>query len=82
MCQVSWVWELTCGVDEEEDIIKDNEELKSTRSRVKKNRYEIQIKSGTFSDDKYTFPNYFVSQKSRVKITKKEEEDGEKLFLS
>lgn len=70
------------AADEEEDIIKDNEEHKSTRSRAKKNKYDIQIKSGTFSDDKYTFPNYFVSQKSRVKITKKEEEDGEKLFLS
>jgi hypothetical protein len=34
---------------------------------------------GTY--DKYTFPNYFTSQKARAKITKQEEQDGNKLFL-
>ena len=49
-----------------------------TKKRVP-NRYEKQIRLGNY--DKYTFPNYFTSQKARAKITKQEETDGNKLFL-
>jgi hypothetical protein len=45
------------------------------------NKYEKMIKTGMVADDKYTFPNYFVSMKSRAKITKAEEEEGNKVLL-
>ena len=45
------------------------------------NRYERLIKQGGPGGDKYTFPNYFTSQKARAKITKTEEQEGSKLFL-
>ena len=36
---------------------------------------------GKMALDKYDLPNYFVSQKTRAKITKAEETDGNKIFL-
>jgi hypothetical protein len=55
-------------IDEEDLIQKENEDM--SKKRVP-NRYEKQIRLGTY--DKYTFPNYFTSQKARAKITKQEE---------
>ena len=74
--QVSLIYFLIFHLDEEDLIQKENEDMGKKRMP---NRYEKQIKMGTY--DKYTFPNYFTSQKARAKITKQEEQDGNKLFL-
>jgi len=66
--------------DEEDMIMKENEDAKSAKSRIP-NKYEKMIKTGMVADDKYMFPNYFVSMKSRAKITKIEEEEGNKVLL-
>ena len=33
------------------------------------------------TQDKFQFPNYFTSQKARAKITKQDEQDGNKMLL-
>lgn len=62
-------------------ILADNEDGKSARSKAT-NKYERQIKQGLQADDKFAFPNYFVSMKSRSKITQAEEKEANKVLLN
>lgn len=66
-------------IDEEDQIIKENEDNKSKKSKVEK--YDRKIKNGEFADQKYGFPNFFHSLKSRSKITREEEGKGLRILL-
>lgn len=68
--------------DEEDMIQKEHADAHTTGKGKIPNKYEKQIKQGLLiAQDKYLFPNYFTSQKARAKITKQDEQEGNKILL-
>lgn len=75
--------------DEEDQIMKDVADKKGARRGGKRtenakvvSKYERSVKAGYIkTKEGAEFPNYFVAQKVRSKISAAEEETGKRLFL-